>query len=134
MIELSAGAIDVVIVARDGPAMLAFYGTTLGLGEDPVVHLSSGEGAVHKFQVGASRVRVVVLNEPPAAPNPDPGNVYAASGYRMFTLHVRDVADVARRCSAAGGAVTGPFSLRPGVELAVVHDPDGNPIEVLQAS
>jgi predicted enzyme related to lactoylglutathione lyase len=53
-------------------------------------------------------------------------------GYRYFTIHVENLADVTARCQQAGYAV--PIAntvIREGVTISLVSDPDGNLVEFL---
>jgi predicted enzyme related to lactoylglutathione lyase len=90
-------------------------------------------GTVHRLGHNDAILKVMVPATPPAAPAPALPQFWAASGLRFFTLWVDDLDGVIERCSSGGGTITlGPIDLRPGVRTMLVHDPEGNVIEVMQ--
>jgi len=72
---------------------------------------------------------------PSDAPKSAEGEPFlAVQGIRYLTMWVDDFDGVLERCTARGGSVLhGPFEYEPGTRLAVIADPDGNTMEVLEA-
>jgi len=59
---------------------------------------------------------------------------YALGGLRYLTLYVDDLDGVVTRATALGGRVLhGPSDLGDGARIVVLEDPDGNPLEVVEA-
>jgi predicted enzyme related to lactoylglutathione lyase len=68
----------------------------------------------------------------PAAPSTTT-NFWDQVGVRYITMWVDDVATVVERWRArAGQVLLEPIELRPGVVMALLADPDGNRVEVMQ--
>lgn len=123
-------AIDLGLVSRDAGACVAFYRDVVGLqdlGETPMPG-----GSMHRLGAGSSVLKVIDLRRAPEAEAP-PGGLRGATGYRYWTLSVSNLEDVVRECEQAGRPVVlPPTELRPGVLVAMVEDPDGNVLELLQ--
>ena len=133
-VQLAKDSIDLGIVVRDGEKALAFYRDLLGFDHvsDMPLPKSVGKGTMHRLMCGTSLIKVVALENPPAATAP-PGGIGGATGYRYWTISVSNLEDVVEACSAAGHRVVGrPTEIRPGVTIAIVEDPEGNWVEFLQ--
>jgi predicted enzyme related to lactoylglutathione lyase len=64
--------------------------------------------------------------------NAAPGGIRGATGYRYWTLHVMNLAGAMDKLEAAGVKIVVPSkTIRPGVKIAIVADPDGNWVELL---
>lgn len=126
--------VEVGVVVRDADAMAAFYGDVIGL---PYVgDLEFGGGSMRRYAHGDAVVKLVSTAEPPALSNPPngpAGGASGASGVRYLTLQVDDVEETVKRCLDAGRTVPVPrFEFQPGVFIAMVEDPDGNWVELVQ--
>lgn len=132
-IELTKDSIDLGIVVTDIDASLAFYRDTLGLtlaGETPL----PGGGVMHRLMCGTSMIKLVVPAAPPPAVAP-PGGIQAATGYRYWTISVSNIEALVGEFDAAGYTIAVPVTtMRPGVVIAIVEDPDGNWVEFVQMS
>jgi predicted enzyme related to lactoylglutathione lyase len=129
-LDIVKDGIDLGIVTANGPAMLAFYGETLGLEHKGDMKMPGGM-VMQRFQCGDSLLKVVVLpgDAPATAP---PGGIGGATGLRYFTITVSDIAGAVASCEAAGAKVAVPVTeLRPGITIAIIEDPDGNWVELL---
>jgi predicted enzyme related to lactoylglutathione lyase len=89
-------------------------------------------GVVHRLQCGSGVLKVMVPAAAPAAASPT-ANFWDQVGVRYVTMWIDDVAAVVERWRArAGLVVLEPLELRPGVAMALLVDPDGNSVEVMQ--
>ena len=129
--DIAKDAIDLAIVARDAEASLAFYRDFLGL--EHVADTTVGSaGVMHRFQAGNSLLKVLELSEVPEA-RPAPGGMRGGSGYRFWTLWVTNLDELIEDARARGYSIpSGPIEVRPGDRMAMVEDPDGNWIELLE--
>lgn len=124
-------AIDFGIVTRDTKRMLAFYQDTLNLPLEGVLPMPSG-GTMHRFKVGDSIIKIVQLDSPPADDGV-PGGIPAATGFRYLTISVSNLKELVELCQARGVEVVVPIkTIRPGVTIAMVADPDGNWVEFIE--
>lgn len=129
--KITKPALDLGIITRDSAPMLAFYQQMLGLALESVIPMPSG-GTMHRLRVGESILKIVQLDKPPAAEG-IPGGIPAATGIRYFTLHISNLESVVDGCDQGGYKVVVPVkAIRPGVSIAIVNDPDGNWLELLQ--
>ena len=130
-INVQKPAIDIGIIAKDIDAMMKFYGESLGLELEATIPMPGG-GAMNRFKVGDSIIKVIALD--PAAPaEAPPGGIRGASGYRYWTIHVPNLEEVVNRIDSGGYKVVVPAKvIREGITIAIVADPDGNWIELLQ--
>lgn len=130
-IELNDPALHVGIVTARGELMLDFYTRVLGL--EPVGQVNfAGLGVVNKLRCGGSILKLLVLEKPAAAGNPG-GGFSAATGIRYLSLGIQNLAAVVADCRSAGAAVmVEPSEIRPGTWVAMLEDPDGNALELMQ--
>jgi len=130
-VELSKEALDVGIVTNNGIAMLDFYSQILNfekVGEVPF----PGLGVVNKFLCGLSQIKILVLEKAPQHENAR-GDFTASSGYRYCTLNVKNLLEIVEECSSNDQSIqTPPREIRTGVTVAIIEDPDGNLIELMQ--
>ena len=93
-----------------------------------------GNGTTHGLVCGTAVVKVIEYDETPGAANPV-GGIPAASGYGYWTISVSNLDDLAAQCAEAGYTVAvEPREIRPGVRIAMIEDPDGNWVELLESS
>jgi predicted enzyme related to lactoylglutathione lyase len=122
---------DLGIVTGNPAGMLEFYRDVLSLVLEGVVTLP-GVGVLTKVKCGAGVIKLLM---PEKSPRPGPQGMGYASfvGIRYFTVPVDDLTAVVERCRRAGvRVVVEPVSPRPGVWAAMVQDPDGNTVELMQ--
>ena len=103
------------IEARDPEAQRAFYGELFGwsIGDGPIMTIAPGLGG----------------------PEPGPGGHIRQSERSAVTLYVqvRHLSESLERVTDLGGAVlTQPFDVPNGPTLAVVEDPEGNSLVLVQ--
>ncbi len=129
--EISKRAIDIGIVTNNIDAMLGFYRDTLALEFEATIPMPGG-GTMHRYRVGDSVVKIVETEPRPEVSAP-PGGIRGATGYRYWTIWVKDLQGCLDNISAAGFNTVVPLKeIRPGVTIAIVEDPDGNWVELLQ--
>jgi len=129
-VESQKAAIDIGIITNNLQPMLNFYGEQLGLSVESVIDMPGG-GVMHRFQAGDSIVKVIETD-----PKPDleaaPGGIRGATGYRYWTMHVNDLEGMVASLEAVGAKIVMPVKeIRAGITIAIVADPDGNWVELL---
>ncbi len=133
---LQRNALDLGIVTANETAMLGFYRDTLGLPEEPPATIP-GLGTIHKLKCGESLIKMLVPTRLPASAardaSPDPMRFAATAGFRYFCLTISNLRPVLARCKSAGCVVlVEAAEIRPGVVAAMLEDPDGNAVELMQ--
>jgi predicted enzyme related to lactoylglutathione lyase len=103
------------IVARDPERQRAFYGALFGwtVGDGPIMTIPAGLGG----------------------PEPGPGGHIRQGDRAGVTLYVqvrRLAASLGRVAELGGTVLTEPFDVPNGPTLAVVEDPEGNPLVLVQ--
>lgn len=132
-VSVTKPAIDIGIVTNNLDAMLAFYRDTLGLAFESAIPMPGG-GVMNRFKVGDSIVKVIELDPKPAA-SATPGGIRGATGYRYWTITVSNLEACVARAAADGHKIVVPAKIvRAGVTIAIIADPDGNWVELLQNS
>ena len=127
--NLTKDSIDLGIVAKDGPALVAFYRDVLGFEDQGEMAMPGG--SMHRLAAGTSIIKIVCPRNPPAASAP-PGGLQGATGYRYWTITVSNLPELVAACEEGGHKVVVPITeLRPGITIAIVEDPDGNWVEFL---
>jgi catechol 2,3-dioxygenase-like lactoylglutathione lyase family enzyme len=126
-------AVQIGIVPRDLATSIAFYRDVLGLPYTGTLPVMEGR-VLHLFAAPGGEVKLLELavasDHAELAPSP-PSPFHAATGMRWLTLDVDDLDVVAGRC--AGAAWQLPVTeFRPGLRVAIVEDPDGNAIELVE--
>lgn len=130
-LDITKPSIDIGIVCNDIDAMLTFYGETLGLPLEGTIPMPGG-GKMNRFKVGDSVIKVIELDPKPETPAA-PGGIRGATGYRYWTITCSNLADCVARAGAAGAKiVVAAKEVRPGITIAIIADPDGNWVELLQ--
>jgi len=133
-VQVAKEAIDLGIVTTNGPAMLAFYRDVLGFrheGDIAMEHV--GIKVMHRLWFGNSLIKIVVPVRDPQHP-PAPGGIPGGTGYRYWTMTIKNLDETLSAVQAAGFKIVRPRTeVRPGVVIGMVEDPDGNWVEFIQA-
>ena len=125
--------LEVAIVVKDADVMGDFYEQTVGL--ERVDDLQSSGVTMRRYAAGDSVVKLVSMPSPPSGSNPPQGMLGDASGLRYLSVCVDDLDAALARVEAAGCAVPIPaMDFAPGVRIAIVEDPEGTWLELVDAS
>jgi catechol 2,3-dioxygenase-like lactoylglutathione lyase family enzyme len=131
-VKLSKDSFDLGIVCTDIQASLAFYRDFLGLPFQRSMPMSKTT-TLHFLAAGSGAIKLWEVTSPPA-PTQKGWPLEGALGYRYITLSVSNLDEVAAGAADAGVTVlVPPTELMPGVKIAMLADPDGNAVELLQA-
>jgi catechol 2,3-dioxygenase-like lactoylglutathione lyase family enzyme len=124
-------SIDIGLVTGNIDAMTSFYRDTLGLELEAVLDMAGGM-QMTRLICGSTIIKLVTLPKTPAAGNP-PGGIGGGTGIRYFTISVDNLDAAVDECRAAGCSIPVPIrESRPGITIAMIEDPDGNWVELLQ--
>jgi catechol 2,3-dioxygenase-like lactoylglutathione lyase family enzyme len=130
-VKLTKDSIDLGIVVRDIEASLAFYRDTLGFvpaGDSDM----GGGGHMWRLLCGTTTIKLWHFEREPAEANP-PGGINKAIGSRYWTISVANLVEVVADCEAKGYTIAMPTrEIRAGVTIAMIEDPDGYWVELLQ--
>ena len=133
-VKLSKDSIDLGIVVSDGAKALAFYRDVLGFRHVGDMPMPGGGGTMHRLMCGKSMIKVVVPGKELDTKAPG-GGIQGAYGYRYWTISVTNLDELAKAVGDAGYHIlTPPRELRPGIRIAMIEDPDGNWVELLETS
>ncbi|MEM7018820.1 MAG: VOC family protein [Pseudomonadota bacterium] len=132
-INITKESIDIGLVTGNIEAMTAFYKDTLGLEVEAVLDMPGGM-QMTRLICGTTIIKLVAHRSAPEASNP-PGGIAGATGIRYFTISVDNLEAAVKECEAAGRNIpVPPREARPGITIAMIEDPDGNWVELLQPS
>jgi catechol 2,3-dioxygenase-like lactoylglutathione lyase family enzyme len=132
-VALTKDSIDLGIVVKDADAALRFYRDTLGF-EDQGTMPMPGGGTMYRLLCGSSLIKLVALAQAPGATAP-PGGIQGSTGYRYWTISVSNLDQTASSCASAGYKLAiKPREIRPGIRIAMIEDPDGNWVELLEVA
>jgi catechol 2,3-dioxygenase-like lactoylglutathione lyase family enzyme len=128
-IELKKRAIDLGICCSDIEKSLAFYRDLLGLPYDRKMPAPGGS-TIHFLQCGDTNIKLWEVSSPPAPAFT--GGFHEMAGFRYLTITVGNIEEVVADAEQAGVKLLVPLTeLMPGVRIAILTDPDGNPVELL---
>src|SRR4051794_36983000 len=131
-VQLTKDSFDLGIVVADIEASLAFYRDFLGLPFQRVMPMSKTT-KLHFLAAGTGAIKLWEVTEPPA-PNQKGWPLEGAPGFRYITLSISNIDEVVDAAGSASIEVRVPVTeLMPGVKIAILADPDGNSVELLQA-
>lgn len=142
----NAGAFDLGLVVSDGDRALAFYRDAIGLAFDSTTPIYDG-AMFHKLNSGPSVLKLIApVTAPAIVSAPGSGDVgleladtmraiMRSAGFRYLTINVSGIDEIVDRCVTAGYPIIVPLQelgYAPGTFMAMVADPDGNWVELLQ--
>jgi catechol 2,3-dioxygenase-like lactoylglutathione lyase family enzyme len=126
---------DIGFSIRDSAKTLAFYCDTLGF--EHVMDMAlpagvSGAGVMHRVACGSTTLKFLCLDAVPDEANLS-GGPRTATGLRYFTVWVTNLDELVETCRQRGyNVVVEPHTIRPGVRIGFVEDPDGVWVEFLE--
>ena len=126
----NGGRVQIGIVVTDLARMTAFYTDVLGLTHFRDVPI--GGGTLKQFVLGDASVKLLSFDEPPQLASPPGGPAAGATGLRYLTVEVDNVAATVDRCAEAGSSIPMPLFDFEGAPVAIVEDPEGNWVELIQ--
>ena len=118
-VKLTKDSIDLGIVVSDITRSLAFYRDYLGLPFERSMPMSK-------------TTKLWELTEPPGAAGTT-WPLEAQLGMRYITLSVSNLDDVLAEAGDGVKIILPATQLMPGVRIAMLADPDGNAVELLEA-
>ena len=130
-LNITKDSINLGIITKDVEPMLKFYRDTLGLEMEGEMDMGGG-GKMTRLKCGTTIIKLVVNGREPPAESA-PGGIGGATGYRYWTITVSNIAEAVQECQDGGFKIVVPVTeFRPGVTIAIIEDPDGNWVELLQ--
>jgi|SRR5882672_9854025 len=128
LLEPAKESVDVCIVVRDIHKSLDFYQRILGL--EKVRELETPYGTVHRLRFGTSLLKVM---DPRHVPPAGPVGLEKQLGFRFVSFTIRDLAGACAALERAGVTLTMPATrVLPDLQVAMVADPDGNVLELVE--
>lgn len=128
MIKPAKDAMDLGVLVNDIGKSLEFYHNLLGL--EFINETTVWYGKIHRLRYGNSDLKLVApLEIPPKGAM----GLEKQLGYRYITLMVEnldEICDVLKKNDVKFALEK--TQIRPGVEFAMVEDPDGNIVEFLK--
>jgi catechol 2,3-dioxygenase-like lactoylglutathione lyase family enzyme len=127
--DVAKDSIDLGIVVRDVEGSRRFYGEELGFPFEGEMAMAGG-GKMYRYRIGSTVLKLVKTGEEAPA---GPSGMWVQSGLRYFTISVKDLDAVVTALEGYGRHFTiPPREIRPGVRIAILPDPDGNMVELLE--
>jgi predicted enzyme related to lactoylglutathione lyase len=113
-------------------ALADFYAEVFNL--EALPEMEAGPGVIHRLQGPGTMIKVMVPSKPPGVLEPVVP-FFTKTGLRYLTIFVDDLDALLERAAARNGKVAHPpMDIGPGVRIAVIADPDGNPIELVEGA
>ncbi|MGI8549640.1 MAG: VOC family protein [Dehalococcoidia bacterium] len=127
--EIGKESIDLGIMVRDIDACRGFYGEDLGLPFEAELPMGGGT-TMYRYRIGTTVLKLSkTAEELPASPV----GMRAQSGIRYFTITVKNIEQVVSHLTGKGHTFAISLrEIRPGVWIAILPDPDGNMVELLE--
>jgi|TARA_B100001996_G_scaffold88884_1_gene65942 catechol-2,3-dioxygenase len=132
-INFTSKAIDIGIVTSNKESILNFYENILGFTNEVQIPFP-GLGTVNKISYGIGYIKVLVLDDKPSNTSPI-GDFSTSNGIRYITINLSNLDELITICSKNNVAIINSgMTIRPGVTVALIQDPDGNLIELMQTT
>ena len=129
-INFTSGTIDIGMVTTNDQEMLHFYQNVLGFQKEIEIPFP-GIGVVNKLNYGAGYIKMLVLEKNPININPT-GDFSTSNGIRYITINLSNLEEILDTCKTHNINIINPGTIiRPGVTVALIADPDGNIIELM---
>jgi catechol 2,3-dioxygenase-like lactoylglutathione lyase family enzyme len=128
LLKAAKDSVDVGIVARDIRKTLDFYQGILGL--EKTQEVPTPYGTFHRLRFGTSLLKVM---DPKQVPPAGPIGLEKQLGIRFLSFTIHDLSEVCSVLEEKGVEFTMPATqVMPGTRVAMVKDPDGNIIELVE--
>ena len=143
MSVMAAAPLEIGLCVSDLAASLAFYRDGLGFSVVSDIEQPADKARASGLASGAYRVirlqapfgeRVKLFLPRSAEPPPPPARApLARHGFAFLTVIVADIQATLAELAACHGLaeMPQPVELRPGTWVALIHDPDGVPVEIV---
>ena len=129
-INFTSDTIDIGMVTVNDQEMLHFYQNVLGFQKEIEIPFP-GIGVVNKLNYGAGFIKILVLEKNPLNINPT-GDFSTSNGIRYITINLSNLEEILDTCKTHNINIINPGTIiRPGVTVALIADPDGNIIELM---
>jgi len=126
--ESTVVAVEVGLVSAER-RVVEFLSSVFGFEELPMLEFSVGR--LYRLQAGTAVIKVLVPTDRPGKRDAD--LPYGTSGLGYLTIRVHDFDAVMARIGESEGTVLAPpHELDRGRRLAMVSDPDGTLVEVIE--
>jgi catechol 2,3-dioxygenase-like lactoylglutathione lyase family enzyme len=121
-------SLDIGLFVSNIKASLDFYQGLLGL--EKTEELQTAFGTLHRLRFGNSDVKLIDPKKVPAA---GAVGIDRQLGIRYLTFVIKDLKELCQELKGKGVEFTIPETeIRPGTQIAMVKDPDGNIVEFVQ--
>jgi predicted enzyme related to lactoylglutathione lyase len=132
-INFTSNAIDVGMVTTNTAEMLNFYQDVLGLVKEAEIPFP-GLGVVNKLSFGNGYIKILALEASPKNVNPI-GDFSTSNGIRYITINLNNLDEILESCASNNiKIINNGTEIRPGVMVAIIQDPDGNLIELMNSA
>ena len=128
MIKPAKGSLDLGVIVSDIKASLDFYQNILGL--EFVGSVPLWFGTMHRLRFGTSDFKLI---EPKVVPPRGAIGLENQLGFRYVTFVIENLSELCSDLKNIGIEFVLPeTTIRPGVRIAMVKDPDGNIVEFVE--
>ena len=128
MMEPAKDCLDLGIIVGDFKASISFYENILGL--KFVEEIPATMGTMHRLRYGKSDFKLI---KPYTVPPKGPVGTDSQLGFRYVTFVVKNLSNLCTELQNKGVEFFRPEKeVRPGVRMAMVKDPDGNIVELVE--
>lgn len=130
MIKPAKDSLDLGVIVSDIKASLDFYQNILGL--EFVGSVPLWFGVMHRLRFGTSDFKLI---EPKVVPPRGVIGLENQLGFRYVTFVIENLTELCSDLKNTGIEFAMPeTTIRPGVRIAMVKDPDGNIVEFVERS
>ena len=128
MIKPAKGSLDLGVIVSDIKASLDFYQNILGL--EFVGSVPLWFGTMYRLRFGTSDFKLI---EPKVVPPRGAIGLENQLGFRYVTFVIENLSELCSDLKNIGIEFALPeTTIRPGVRIAMVKDPDGNIVEFVE--
>ncbi|MHC4445101.1 MAG: VOC family protein [Planctomycetota bacterium] len=146
MNNITSPIIDIGLAVRNLENSIAFYRDTVGFEEVSqfeVPEQVAGDAGLTGYksfraqvmQLGGTHngTKIKLIEFPDAATRPHTKFIDSVTGVRYLTVRVADIDAAVARAQDAGVPIQskGPANFKDNIWIAIIHDPDGNMIELI---